>query len=388
MNINTINEKIINVEGIILSSTYGTGKTLGQPKGVKSLGFIQLTSESQQTGLGETYAGVYVPELIPQTVEFLKDMIIGKSISDVDIIKNITEIPFIGRNGLVQSIASAVDIALWDLRGKILGQPVYKILSDQYSKQVEVYASSRSTSLSPQEIKDDAKKLKKEGYNAYKMRVGFQDWNTDLERVKAAREIFNNGEKLMVDAIMGTLRPTWSVKEAISRAKDLEKFNLEWLEEPLFPDNISGLAELKESSNVIIAAGEAYSGLSEFNHILSINAVDILQFDATHSGGISTCLDLSDVCKEKNIRTAVHVWGSAVAIASNAHLALSKSNIEILEIPMVPLEITEKMWIESPTIQSGQWIANDLPGLGIELTDEIKDKYKFVPKSGYKLPEK
>jgi len=382
-----IDQKIISISGYYLSSPYGSGNVLGQPLGVKSIGFIEIKSDSGETGVGESYAGVYMPELMSPTVDILKHMIIGRSVGDNSIIDDISQIPFIGRNGIIRSIASAVDIALWDLRGKILDKPVYKLLSEKYRGEVDTYASNGSAALSPEEIAEDVINILTKGFRAYKMRVGYQDWDTDIERVTAARiELKTN--KLMVDAIMGTLRPTWSASTAIERSRDLEAYDLQWLEEPIYPEDINSLAAVREASNIPIAAGEAYSGWGEYQELLLKNAVDVLQFDATHSGGISECIKLAKEAENRTLRSAVHVWGSAVAISANANITFACPEIEILEIPMVPLEITEKMWQESPKIENGKLKSSDYPGLGIVLTDEMKEQYAPVTGSGYRLPVK
>jgi len=381
-----IDIKISEVNGFSLSSPYGAGYVLGQPAGVKSIGFVEVITESGLKGIGETYAGVYSPELIEPITQFLSSFVVGHTVGDDEVIPNLAEIPFIGRNGILRSIASAIDIALWDLRGKILELPVSHLLSSEPKNYVDVYASSGSAALSPEEIQNDVADILNNGHTAYKMRIGYQDWMTDLERVEVARNILGKAD-LMVDAIMGTLRPKWDTSTAIKRASELQKFNLRWLEEPIFPDDIYALAEVRQNSQIPIAAGEAYSGWGEFQNLLACNAVDVLQFDATHSGGISACVSLATEAKMNKLDSAVHVWGSAAAISSNAHLALACHDIGILEVPMVHLEITDKMWIEAPLIKNGVYQASGLPGIGVELSDNIKNEYKFIPNSGYQLPK-
>tara|TARA_B110000305_G_scaffold182711_1_gene202880 strand:- start:5304 stop:6482 length:1179 start_codon:yes stop_codon:yes gene_type:complete len=381
-----IDLRIKKVRGFSLSSPYGSGKVLGQSAGLKSIGFIEVTTESGLTGIGETYAGVYAPELVQPVAEFLAEFVIGRTVGDDNIISSLAEIPFIGRNGLLRSVASAIDIALWDLRGKVLGLPIHKLLGLQHHEEVGVYASSGSAALSPKEIEEDVKTILSQGHTAYKMRVGYQDWATDLRRVDAARRNLGAAD-LMVDAIMGTLRPSWDAATAISRASDLEQYGLRWLEEPVAPDDIAGLAEVRQRCRIPIAAGEAYSGSSEYRTLLDASAVDVLQFDATHSGGISACLSLGAEAKIRKLDSAVHVWGSAAAISANASLALACQAVSVLEIPMVYLEITEKMWIEPPSIISGVYRPSQSPGLGVELPDSLKNDYKLVPSSGYRLPK-
>jgi L-alanine-DL-glutamate epimerase-like enolase superfamily enzyme len=380
-----IDERIKKVEGFALSSPYGKGESLGQPLGVKSVGLVKVYTESGVYGLGETYSGVYAPELIQPIVNFLESYLVGRLIGDDLIFDDIRNIPFIGGNGILQSVFSAIEIAIWDVRGKILEVPTSHLINKNSRKSIPLYASSGTVIFTSDEIIADVENILNLGYKAYKMRVGFQEWDTDIKRVESARNTFGNND-LMVDAIMGTIRPAWSAEKAISRAKDLVDFNLRWLEEPVHPENIKGLVEVCHSELIPIAAGEAYSGNGEYQAILDLKAVNILQFDATHSGGILSCVELARKAELLKLDSALHVWGSAVAIAANAQIALSAPSIDILEIPMVSLELTEKMWIEPPIIKDGIWYSSDAPGLGVTLDDSLMHKYKLQPNSGYRLP--
>lgn len=380
-----IDQRIKKVEGFALSSPYGKGKSLGQPLGVKSVGLVKVYTEAGVYGLGETYSGVYAPELVGAIVGYLESYLVGRLVGDDLIFDDIKNIPFIGGNGILQSVFSAVEIAIWDARGKILELPVSKLLSSSPRTSVPLYASSGTVVFTPDEITKDVESILSLGYKAYKMRVGYQDWNVDVKRVTNARTVLGEND-LMVDAIMGTLRPAWNAETAINRAKSLVDFDLRWLEEPVHPENIKGMAEVTKSRLVPIAAGEAYSGNSHFQNIFDLQAVDVLQFDATHSGGLLACVDLARRASVMKLDTALHVWGSAVAIAANAQAALSLPSIDILEIPMVSLELTEQMWVEPLNIKNGVLQSSDQPGLGVCLDEALMEKYRLKPNSGYRLP--
>ena len=379
-----INEKINKIKGFALSSPYGDGKSLGQPLGVKSVGFIKIYSDSDEYGLGETYSGVYAPELIKPIATFLEKYFIGRLVGDDLSFEEIKNIPFIGGGGIIQSVISAIEIAVWDLRGKILDKPISHLITDKRREIIPVYASSGTAVFSPDEIKRDVEDIVELGYSAYKMRVGYQDWSIDIKRVKAAREALV-GNDLMVDAIMGTIRPAWDAEQAINAVNDLSKFNLRWLEEPTHPDKIKDLARVRSCDIIPIAAGEAYTSEKDFDSIFHFEAVDILQFDATHSGGIKFCIDLAKKAEKRELVSALHVWGSAAAIAANAQVALAQPSIDILEIPMVQLELTDRMWVEKPTIKEGVWHSSNAPGLGVVLDEDLMNEYSFKENSGYRI---
>ena len=213
-----IDERILKIEGFALSSPYGSGKSLGQPLGVKSIGLVKVYTDSGEYGLGETYSGVYAPELIGPIVNFLESYLIGRLVGDDLIFDGIKNMPFIGGSGILQSVFSAIEIAIWDLRGKILEVPTSKLINKDSRESTPLYASSGTVIFTTDEIIADVEDIQNLGYTAYKMRVGYQTWETDIKRVESARNTLGNND-LMVDAIMGTLRPAWTSEKAISCAK-------------------------------------------------------------------------------------------------------------------------------------------------------------------------
>ena len=129
-----IDEKIVSIKSFCLSSKILKGKILGQKNQIKTFGFIEIESESGKKGFSENYASVYVTELTNSTVEYLQKFIVGKKISDKDLFSDVANIPIIARNGLIKSIIGSIEVAIWDLRGKILNKPVYELLEKQKMK--------------------------------------------------------------------------------------------------------------------------------------------------------------------------------------------------------------------------------------------------------------
>ncbi len=376
---------IADVRGYGLSSPYGSRNALGHPLRLKSLGLVEVVTSSGVVGLGETYAGVYAPELIAPTIEFLKPFLVGLPVEAIGAVqRRLEQLPFIGRNGFISSVASAVDIALWDIAGKLAGVPVWQLFGAPGRNAVRLYASSGSSVFTPQEIADDVRLVRELGYGAYKMRVGFQDWSADLERVETARRHLGDAD-LMIDAIMGSLDPPWDAETAISRSADLAQFGPAWLEEPVHPSNLAGLKAVRDRSTIPIASGEALTGKFEFQQYLAADALDYLQPDATHSGGLSATAEIIRQARGKNVKVALHVWGGAPAIAANAHLALASPDVEILEYPMMHLDITQEMFVTPLDIRGGFMTAPQEPGLGVQLTDDVKRRYRLVPGSGYRI---
>tara|TARA_B100000963_G_scaffold213021_1_gene185651 strand:- start:9216 stop:10361 length:1146 start_codon:yes stop_codon:yes gene_type:complete len=375
------NEKVKKIIGFTLSSPYGDGNVYGQPKGVKSLSFIEVKSESGLSGFGETYSGIYAPALVPHIVEYLSYYINGQSLSSLDFLDKLNNIPFIGQSGIIQSVISGIELAILDLIGKIQNKPVYQLFDANINKSIKCYYSGGSVVFSEREIEEDITKMKKLGFNAFKMRVGLQEWNEDIKRVKRASDVLKS-DKLMVDAIMGTLEDKWLIDNALSKIKDLEKYNLEWIEEPLNPSDLRGYANLCKYSKIPVAMGEAYSGQTHFEVIKSIKCADIIQVDATHSMGFRKLLEFSNSTFQNK---ATHVWGSTLSFYANATLAVLSKNIDIHEFPSVEFQISNDIIKEKVNISNSNLFISDYPGFGIDINDEIKNKYSYIENSGYKI---
>tara|TARA_B100001057_G_scaffold383887_1_gene390236 strand:- start:416 stop:1561 length:1146 start_codon:yes stop_codon:yes gene_type:complete len=375
------NEKVKKIIGFTLSSPYGDGKVFGQPKGVKSLSFIEVKSESGLSGFGETYSGIYAPSLVPSIVDYLSSYINGQSLSSLDFLDKLNNIPFIGHSGIIQSVISGIELALLDLIGKIHNKPVYQLFDVGINKSVKCYYSGGSVVFSERDIEDDINKMKKLGFNAFKMRIGLQEWNKDMKRLNRAFDILKS-DKLMVDAIMGTLEDKWSIDVALSKIKDLEKYNLEWIEEPINPSDLSSYTKLCKASNIPIAMGEAYSGHIHFEAIKSNECADIIQVDATHSMGFRKLLEFSNNTFQNK---ATHVWGSTLSFYANATLAALSKNIDIHEFPSVEFQISNEIVKEKVKFENSTLLIPDYPGFGIDINDEIKNKYSYIKNSGYKI---
>ena len=345
---------------------------------LKNIGFVEVITGCGMIGVGETYAGVYCAELIPPVIAFLKKRKIAFDIANYELISSlIFDIPYVGRNGLFSSIASGINIAILDILSKEKSVPLYSLFTDSPKQSVQTYASNGSSTLSPSQIADDVKSILDIGFDCYKMRVGYQDWNVDLKRVETAREILGNN-KLMIDAIMGTLSNPWNTSTALSRLSALSIFSPYWFEEPLHPTNIAGMSELNKSFP--IAGGEALSGMSEFDQYLLNDAVTFIQPDVTHCGSFNNCLEVISKFK----RTALHVWGSSAALLANLHIAIA-SDVEYLEYPMMELVISNELLVEPLQWNGSKLLAPTQPGLGIKLTDEIKTNYRLVSDSNYRI---
>jgi len=373
--------KIKKVIGYSLSSTYGDGNVFGQPEGVKSIGLVEVHTDDGLVGIGETYTGVYVPELLEPVVKTIESLIVGKNPLEIEEVYNSMEIPFVSMNGFIRSIIGAIEIALWDIKGQVEEKPIYQLLSDTYTDNFGVYASGGSVVFSNDDIKKDISDILSQGFDSYKMRIGVKDINEDLDRVKTARNELGSNN-LMVDAIQGTLN-NWHQYNLVYNSKLLERYDLTWLEEPLHPSKLRELKRVYDMVNIPIATGEGLSGKLDFDSYLDSKCVDIIQPDVTHCGGYIRTRQIIEQAKKNGIKVSLHIWGSGISLISNLHLALSMG-VDWFEIPMVSLDLLSNEFkdLKSMILQKDIKLNN---GLGIKLTDDMKQSHPFIKNSGYKI---
>ena len=379
--------KITNIIGYVLSSPYGDGKVFGQPKGVKSIGIVEVHTDSGLIGIGETYSAIYTPELIPEIVNLYSRLLTGSDPLDNQLINQKAVIPFIGKNGLLKSVFGAIDIACWDIKSKATKKPLWKLINEEkYNSTLKVYASGGSAIYTPNEIITDTNKAIMLGFDSYKMRVGINSWDQDLKRIEAARNTLNKNN-LMIDAIMGTINPQWTTEIAIERINDIFDFNPYWLEEPLTSDNLNGYTQLTKLNKVKIACGESLTNWLDFESFITNNAINILQVDATHCGGITTAIKIINLAEKFKIPVAMHIWGSTIALLANANLALAFDTVKWFEIPLVELNLSNDIYTNPYKISENkiQFNLSESDGFDIEISKKNKLKYSFIQESGYKI---
>ncbi len=380
--------KINSIETILVSSNYGNGKVYGQPKSVKTIALIKLKTNKNIYGIGETYSGIYSPELVVNVVDFLKPLILGKKIDENFDINSIKLIPFIASTGLVKSVISGLEIAYYDLLGKLFKKPIYKLLKPQQNKHIGIktYCSGGSVIFKEDEIAREVEYLLKQGFKSYKMRVGYYSQKKDLLRIKSAKNILGKNNNLMIDAIMGTHKNKWSYKKAYEFIKITKSLYPLWIEEPLNPLNLYDMSRLQKSHKTHLAFGESFTSYEEFKNAMHLNCSKYLQPDVTHCGYIDAIKLMNDI-KINNFKIAIHVWGSKISLISNLHFATAfNKKIDFIEIPNVRLSFLEHEFRDIMEIKNGKILINEeVNGLGIVLSEKILKKYKFIKASGFKI---
>ena len=272
-----------------------------------------------------------------------------------------------------------LDLALWDLKGKIQGEPVWKMLGG-FDNKIRAYASS-GVHRSITDMVDVAKRARSLGFPALKVRFGRPKLDDDLAVVKAIRSELGSSLELMVDCNQGWRMPwdtatPWNVDHATSVANVLEEHGVYWMEEPLHRGDYAGMAELRKRVGIRIAGGELTREPYEFRELLERGCFDVFQPDAVCTQGITGLAKLAfEVQKAGKIFTP-HTWGNGIGVMANLHLTAGTVGAPFIEFPFDPPEwsTARRDYILTETIEADGdgWIhLSDEPGLGITLNEDV-----------------
>ncbi len=286
---------------------------------------------------------------------------------------------WMGRGGSITHTISGIDIALWDIFGKITGQPVGRLLGGRYRERVRPYASLLMDQ--PEPLRDHLLAIKAQGFRAFKMGWGpFGRVSAALDEaiVKTAREAVGDDAQLMVDA--GGSDAYWpnGYKWALRTAEMLAAYNVDWFEEPLKPDALDDFIALRRNAPLPITGGEVLTRRQSFQPWLQGGAFDIVQPDVTKVGGISEERRIARMAQDNGIRFIPHGWNTALGLAADLHLASAFPDTDLVEY------ITGSPYVDELTLEGfhldadGMLPIPDAPGLGVTLNPDAVEKYGGV----------
>lgn len=350
---------------------------------------VLLETDTGLVGIGE--AGVAGgPAISTSTVveQELAPLIVGEDPFEVERLWRLMAVRTRqhGRRGLLMHAIAGIDLALWDLIGKAVGQPLYRVLG-AFRDRVPAYASGGffHEGKSTADLADECRAYREQGYKAVKIKVGrnrglnpFSPMELtagndlcvttpaeDLARVRVVREAIGPEMGLMVDVNCG-----WTAETAIRMARAMEPLDVFWLEEPVATDDVDGSAALAAATSVPIAGYETESGLAGFRTLIDRRAVDVVQVDLSWSGGITEGRRIAAYAYAHHLPFAPHVFTSAVNLAASLHLAASIPNGTFFELDQNPNGLRERL-IERPFAIDGDGCLAlpDRPGLGITLDE-------------------
>ena len=272
-----------------------------------------------------------------------------------------------------------LDIALWDLRGKIEGREVFRLLGGSDNR-VRAYAS---TALRRDEAasRDLARKLVARGFRAIKLRCSTDDWRRDVARFAAVRDAVGPGIELMVDCnqawrMSWDTQPSWELTTAREVARALGELDIYWMEEPLHRGDYAGMAALRAETGFRIAGGEVTRETHEFQTLIERGCLDVLQPDCVFVGGITGLARIAAAARRAGLMFTPHTWGSGLMLLANAHLTVGTGGAPYLEFPFDPpdwVPAQRDFYLEEQveTDDEGWLVLPDRPGLGAVLDEDV-----------------
>jgi len=318
---------------------------------------VVTVSAADQHGIGYTYANGATAALIHDVFQPVVQGLdaLSPSAAYVAMWRRIRNL---GRPGVCSMGISAVDCAIWDLKARLLGIPLVKLLG-QVRQGATIYGSGGFTSYSDRQLADQLVDWAKQGIGAVKMKIG-RDATKDRERVRVARKAIGRETELYVDA-----NGAYTPKQALAQADIFSQFDVSWFEEPVSSDDLDGLRLIRERSpaGMDIAAGEYGYDMFYFQRMLSAGAVDVQQADITRCGGVTGLLQVAALCQAHNIPLSGHT-----APALHTHVACAVTPFKNLEYFHDHVRIERMLFDALPKLIDGE-LHPDLsrPGIGLEL---------------------
>lgn len=340
---------------------------------------VKVIAEDGSYGWGEGYGPATV---VKAGVEFLAPLAVGEDPLQVEAIWSKMHLRALdyARRGVLVAAISAIDIALWDLRGKLLGQPVSTLLGGRRRERVKVYATgmyfTHTNDLSGKLV-EEARLYASQGFRALKMKVGL-GLETDVKHVRAVRQAIGADLQLMVDA-----NHAYSLSEALRFARQVEELDISFFEEPVSPEDYEGYCELRQRTSIPIAGGECEYLLAGFRQLLSQRSVDIAQPDICGAGGLTETKRIAALAYAFQTNVIPHSWGTGIAFAAGLHLV---STLDIvpgrLRMPEAMLEMDRSENALRDTLTQPQFKqvdgavdVPDAPGLGVDVDPEYLAQY-------------
>ncbi|MBN9518278.1 mandelate racemase/muconate lactonizing enzyme family protein [bacterium] len=337
---------------------------------------VEVLTDTEHVGVGSVFTS---RGLVAAACQLLRPFLIGERADEpARVSEKLRQHTFWqGRGGSVEHAISGIDIALWDLFGKLTNQPVARLLGGCYRTRIKPYGSLLFAEPGP--LREKLLAAVARGFKAIKLGwapFGRHDHRKDELLVKTARDTVGPDVDLMVDA--GGSDAFWphGYKWALRTAHMLAAYDVTWFEEALPPDDVAGFAELRRHSPVPITTGEVLTRRQSFRPLFEKQAVDIVQPDCTKCGGVSESLRIAWMACENNVGYVPHGWNTAIGLAADLHLVAAVPVATYVEF-LSPSPYIDDLILNpfKPDAEGMLLIPVDRPGLGIELNPDALARY-------------
>lgn len=369
------------------------GKHIGMPDTKRSAALIQITDDEGETGLGETYAGLYVGQLVPGLVDLYRPLLVGQDASEIGRLVELMRLRSLrwGLRGLPVQVQSGIEMALWDLNAKCLHVPAYQLMGGLAQERLRLYASAYASVWPPEESARKVRHYAEQGFTGVKLATGF--WGRDRTRetpmaqlideectkLEEIRREVGSSIDLALDHHGANNPYPWPADAAIQIIGALDRFHLMWFEQPCASDDIKGYAHLKNRVTTPISGAEDATTVHEVQEYLDQDALDIIQPDVAWMG-VSGAQKAFTLAQARGVRTTLHVAGTGVTRAANYHFALSQPGCFIVEYQVEQNPLFDELLVEPLDIRDGHLYPPTAPGFGVQLLPETVARYPFQPR--------
>ena len=351
--------------------------------------FIRLHTDEGITGIGEVGAWGYLDGTVG-VLKKLEGYIIGQDPMRIEHHWQYMYRSMYFRGSILMSAISAIDIALWDIKGKALGVPVYELLGGKCRDKVRTYPAVFK--FTPEEMAAECLKVKEQGFTAARLMItgdikkqtaDYEDGifahrvAMQTERVKACREAVGDDFDLILE-VHRSMNPM----DAIAFAKAVEKYNPLFLEDPIPPDSNAVMEEVASKTTLPIASGERFINIQEFEDLLSRRAARYVRPDVCALGGLTPSKKVAAIAESHYVEIVPHNPLGPVSTAACLQLDAAVPNVCIQEFPSFYLQGDESRMITTPLeLDRGYLVIPDAPGIGIELVDDVTEKFPPAQRS-------
>lgn len=344
---------------------------------------VEVVTDTGLVGWGEAHGWPAASAAVIDTA--LRPMILGRDPTDINVLwhEMYAKTRHYGQKGVAVAAISAIDIALWDILGKDLNLPLYKLLGGCFRAEVQAYATGLFYHLD--ETLEDLQRRAEElvegyGFQGVKMKIGGVPLREDSRRVAAVREAIGPDTLLMVDA-----NRAFNASAAILVGRELSRHDLFWFEEPVPPEDIEGYCAVKAALPMLIAGGECEFTRYGFRRLLDARAVDVVQPETCAAGGITECRRIADMAFASGIFYVPHMHGSALALAASLQLVAALPPVsvdtaphpQLIELDTSPNPLREQLLVQPLQPSNGVLQVPCGPGLGIEINRTMVEQFEI-----------
>lgn len=397
--------RITEVVPVLLTGPISDDPSMHAFRRERSAAFVEVHTDTGHVGVGETYLGYHLPQVVPPVVDFFAPVLLAHRTSqdadrfDVDTVVGLLRTcgQFWGRVGVGPTVISAIEAALLDLNGKLLGVPVHELLGGRRHDRLLGYATGGVSNWPLEALAQKVDRYLDAGFRAVKLGAGrYRDGRQqdgvgaairtaewEAEKVAAVREHVGPDVGIMLDAHMGFRSPAsrWDLDTAVAVLTAVHPFGVEFFEEPLGYDDPQAWAALAAATAVPVAGGEQLTTAAEFEPWAAARSFDIAQPDASWLS-MTEFVEVAVRFAANGARVASHAWSAGGGVLQNLHAAFACPNTAVVEIPPLAGALHSELWGSALDLDADGCVrAPTEPGLGVVLTDAVKERYPYRPGS-------